>query len=466
MDIAVAPHREVFSALELHDAVAELGYPCVVKPPHGRGSSGVSVLDNADELRTSCGAVPSATKGGRIRGWSRRFCPANSIGWTACVVTAASCSRLSRSTSTHTLTSSTGATWARSCFQPRARKLKASSNWPGPYWKTDYPRSTAHSTSKRSSPPMVRCSAKSGRGSAADPFRRRSNSPTGSISSRSRSSRSAGYLSATPRCANALAGQLNISPVSGVLTEAPEGFEHPDVVLSEIAEPGRQFSAMTHTNAEFARAVFRADSVESGLITISKLLQHIDTTTKWKDLIMWRQLDQEDYEAVLALRDAVLGSLPDSDMYVREDDEEMFVRGHLNVFGESLGFFDGNDLVAYLALTTDLVASGEDVEFEACTPTSNDVVFAAAMVLPSYQGRSLHRAGIHSHIAAAEPLGAHRGFAQISARNHRSLRNYFSHGFGAHRLSPILTVAGDCFSNATWSVTSARRSSTTSHSST
>ena len=39
---------------------------------------------------------------------------------------------------------------------------------------------------------------------------------------------------------------------------------------------------MTHTNAEFARAVFRADSVESGLDTISKLLQHMDSTTKWE----------------------------------------------------------------------------------------------------------------------------------------------------------------------------------------
>jgi hypothetical protein len=56
-------------------------------------------------------------------------------------------------------------------------------------------------------------------------------------------------------------------------------------------------------------------------------------------------------------------------------------------------------------------------------------VFAAAMVLPAYQGRSLHRAGITRHIAIAEGLGAHRGFAQISPRNHRSLRNYFSHGF-------------------------------------
>jgi GNAT superfamily N-acetyltransferase len=144
---------------------------------------------------------------------------------------------------------------------------------------------------------------------------------------------------------------------------------------------------------------------------------------------MWRQLDMEDYGAVVALRDVVLDNLPDPDMYVREDDEEMFVRGHLNVFGESLGYFDGDDLVAYLALTKDLVASGEDVEFAACTPTSSDVVFAAAMVLPTHQGRSLHRAGITRHIAIAEKLGARRGFAQISPRNHRSLRNYFSHGF-------------------------------------
>lgn len=148
---------------------------------------------------------------------------------------------------------------------------------------------------------------------------------------------------------------------------------------------------------------------------------------------MWRQLEAEDYDAVIALRDVVLRTLPDPDMYVREDDEETFVRGHLNEFGESLGYFDGDKLVAYLALTHDLVASGEDIEFAACEPTSNDVVFAAAMVLPAYQGRSLHRAGINRHIAIAENRGAHRGFAQISPRNHRSLRNYLSHGFRCTR---------------------------------
>jgi GNAT superfamily N-acetyltransferase len=148
---------------------------------------------------------------------------------------------------------------------------------------------------------------------------------------------------------------------------------------------------------------------------------------------MWRRLEVEDYDAVMVLRQAVLSSLPDPDFYVREDDEHMFVRGHLDVFGESVGYFDGDDLVAYLALTTDLVSSGEDVEFAACAPTFNDVVFAAAMVLPEYRERSLHRAGIRRHIAIAQALGAHRGMAQISARNHRSLRSYFSEGFRCTR---------------------------------
>jgi GNAT superfamily N-acetyltransferase len=148
---------------------------------------------------------------------------------------------------------------------------------------------------------------------------------------------------------------------------------------------------------------------------------------------MWRRLDPDDYDAVMTLREVVLSRLPDPDFYVREDNEHMFVLGHLNVFGESVGFYDGDDLVAYLALTTDLVSSGEDIEFAACAPDPNDVVFAAAMVLPEYRGRSLHRAGIRHHIAIAQELGAHRGLVQVSPRNDRSLRSYFSEGFRCTR---------------------------------
>jgi len=51
------------------------------------------------------------------------------------------------------------------------------------------------------------------------------------------------------------------------------------------------------------------------------------------------------------------------------------------------------------------------------------------MVLPEYRGRQLHRDGIRRHIAVAQARGAQRGFAQISPRNHRSLRNYLWDGF-------------------------------------
>ncbi|OBF29314.1 hypothetical protein A5724_25470 [Mycobacterium sp. ACS1612] len=61
--IAVAPHRQVTSALEMHGAIAEFGYPCVVKPPHGRGSSGVSVLANAEELRDFLRIGPFSDQG-------------------------------------------------------------------------------------------------------------------------------------------------------------------------------------------------------------------------------------------------------------------------------------------------------------------------------------------------------------------------------------------------------------------
>ena len=55
------------------------------------------------------------------------------------------------------------------------------------------------------------------------------------------------------------------------------------------------------------------------------------------------------------------------------------------------------------------------------------------MVLPDYRGRSLQRAGIRHHIAAAQELGAHRGLAHVSPRNHGSLRSFFSEGFRCTR---------------------------------
>lgn len=144
---------------------------------------------------------------------------------------------------------------------------------------------------------------------------------------------------------------------------------------------------------------------------------------------MWRELTPDDAPAIVALREQVLANLAHPDDYVREVDEHAFVQGHLGSFGVSYGYEHDGVLAAYCALTTDLRASGEDLEFEACSPSSGDVVLAAAMVLPQYRGRSLHRDAIHLRLRHAESSGARRALVQVSPQNLRSLRSLFVESF-------------------------------------
>ena len=282
-NIAVAPHREVHSALELHDAVAELGYPCVVKPPHGRGSSGVSVIDNAEELRAFLRTGPFSDRG-RMYPWlieafrvgeqyrvdgvcrnGRVVASAVAVyvnthleflsgGYMGSVMRPAESQEaqtvleLARAVLEDALPAFDGAFYLEAFLTPEGPVFSEVGSRVG---GGSIPEEVELSYGFN----LVEESILAQRGM---PFRH------GSVRQRG------------------LAGQLNVSPLSGVLTEAPERFEHPDVVLSEIAAPGQRFSAMTHTNAEFARVVFGADSVASGRHTISKLLHHIETATKWK----------------------------------------------------------------------------------------------------------------------------------------------------------------------------------------
>jgi len=282
-NIAVAPHREVRSALELHDAVAELGYPCVVKPPHGRGSSGVSVLDDADALRSFLRTGPFSDQGrtspwlveafqsgeqyridGVCRGGRVIFAAAAVYvnthldflggGYMGSVMLpeqseeAQTVLKLTRSVLEDALPAFDGGFHLEVFLTPE-----------GPVFSEVGARIGGGSI-----PEEVELSY--GFNLVEEAILAQRGAPSRRTAAGQRG----------------LAGQLNFSPVSGILAEAPETFEHPDVVLSEIASPGKSFSSMTHTNAEFARAVFRADSVESGRETISKLLQHMNATTKWK----------------------------------------------------------------------------------------------------------------------------------------------------------------------------------------
>jgi biotin carboxylase len=283
-NIAVAPHREVRSALELHDAVTELGYPCVVKPPHGRGSSGVSVLDNEEELRAFLRTGPFSDQGRTYPWLVEAFqageqyrvdgvCRDGRVVFSAVAVyvnthldflgggymgsvmlpaeseEAQTILELARGVLEDALPAFDGAFHLEAFLTPD-----------GPVFSEVGSRIGGGSI-----PEEVELSY--GFNLVEESILAQRGMPFRHAAIRQRS----------------LAGQLNVSPLPGMLAEAPERFEHPDVVLSEIAEPGRCFTAMTHTNAEFARVVFRADSVESGLRTISKLLHHINTKTKWKE---------------------------------------------------------------------------------------------------------------------------------------------------------------------------------------
>lgn len=282
--IRVADHREVRSALELQDAAAELGYPCVVKPPHGRGSSGVSVLDDAEALRSFLRTGPFSDQG-RMAPWlveayqSGEQYRVDGVCRSGRVMFAAAAIYVN----THLDFLDGG--YMGSLMLPeqsdeaqtvlalaRAVLEKALPAYDGGFHLEVFLTPEG--------PVFSEVGARIGGGSIPEEvelsygFNLVEEAIIAQLGQPSRRAVAA---------QRGLAGQVNFSPATGTLLDAPERFEHPDVVLSEIASPGTIFTPMTHTNAEFARAVFRTDSLESGLDTISQLLQHMNATTKWED---------------------------------------------------------------------------------------------------------------------------------------------------------------------------------------
>lgn len=281
--IAVAPHREVRTALELRDAAAELGYPCVVKPPHGRGSSGVAVLDDADALDAFLRGGPFSDQG-RTAPWLVEAFQAGEQYRVDGVCRGGRVAFAAAAMYVNTHLDFLGGGYMGSVMLPEhgdeaqtvlrvARDVleRALPAYDGGFHLEVFLTPEG--------PVFSEVGARIGGGSIPEEvelsygFNLIEEAILAQLGQPSRRV-STSQLS--------LAGQLNFSPRPGILAEAPDRFEHPDVVLSEIAEPGRSFTSMTHTNAEFARAVFRTDSVESGLATISNLLQHMNTTTRWE----------------------------------------------------------------------------------------------------------------------------------------------------------------------------------------
>lgn len=281
--IAVAPHYEVRSALELRDVAEEFGYPCVVKPPHGRGSSGVAVLDGTSALLEFLRTNPFSDRGRTTPWLVEAFQPGEQYRVDGvCRGGRVAFAAVAMYVNTHldylgggymgsVMLPADGAESQTVLGLARSVLEEALPAFDGGFHLEAFITPDG--------PVFSEVGARIGGGSIPEEveFSYGFNVVEESILAQ----RGLPFRQPAPR-QRTLAGQLLVSPVSGTLARAPKRFDHPDVVLSEIAAPGQRFSAMTHTNAEFARAVFRTDSVESGLRTISTLVQHIDSTTKWE----------------------------------------------------------------------------------------------------------------------------------------------------------------------------------------
>jgi hypothetical protein len=149
-----------------------------------------------------------------------------------------------------------------------------------------------------------------------------------------------------------------------------------------------------------------------------------------------RLLALADRDAVLALRDEVLAQLDHPDHYVREDDEDAFVRmhlpGHAACRGETIGVFDDRDrLVGYAMLGLPDAASPDNLG--RCLPPRDRELhetahLASCMIAPAHRGHALQRTLLAARftlaLAHARPLCV----AMVSLHNHASRRNLLRAG--------------------------------------
>lgn len=281
--VSVAPHRVVSSGLQLAAAVADLGYPCIVKPPHGRGSSGVEVLSGPDSLGALLRRGPFSDRGRTMPLLVEAFQPGEQYrvdgvyqeGELRLVSVAVYVgSHLDYLAGGHlgSLIMPEDDPDAAAVLEIAQRVMEvALPPYDGGFHLEAFLTPDG--------PVFSEVGARLGGGSIPEEIELAYgvNIAEESILAQRGVSRPG------PRHVQCgLAGQLHVSPRDGLLVEAPEKFSHPTVTLSEIAAAGRLYGTMSHTNAEFARAVFRTDSILEGRSTIDALVAELDSGTVWE----------------------------------------------------------------------------------------------------------------------------------------------------------------------------------------
>lgn len=144
-----------------------------------------------------------------------------------------------------------------------------------------------------------------------------------------------------------------------------------------------------------------------------------------------RLLDAHDFDAWVDLRNTVLATLPHSDFYVREDDEEDFFLAHMYPGGGVIGVFVDDALIAYAMLELPGEQEAHNLgHVIGLAPAQQGLVahLSSCMVLPQWRGRQLQRALLSARLELALACGRPLCMAMVSLLNHRSRHNMLRQG--------------------------------------
>jgi hypothetical protein len=286
--IKVAPFRSAVSAFDIWDAATEFGYPFIVKPPQGRGSSDVALLRDTSEVDAFLSEGPFSDRG-RTTEWLVEKYIAGSQYRVDGVYNDGAPVLIAAAKYVSTNLDYLGGGYLGSVMLPpddalsrelvaQARRIVERALPPiangGFHLEAFHSESTGMLFSE--------VGARIGGGSIPEEIEAAYgvNVVIESIRAQIGGTPSpARDLESQPR----VTGQLHVSPHRGRLAKAPIRFDHPAVVLSEIAPAGQVFGTMNHTNeVEFARAVFKARSVDDGERIIAELINELSAGTTWE----------------------------------------------------------------------------------------------------------------------------------------------------------------------------------------
>lgn len=144
-----------------------------------------------------------------------------------------------------------------------------------------------------------------------------------------------------------------------------------------------------------------------------------------------RLLESQDFDAWVALRNTVLATLPDPDLYVREDHEENFFQAHLSPSGEVIGVFVDEALIAYAMIELPGKQEAHNLgHVIGLDPAQQGMVahLSSCMVLPQWRGRQLQRTLLSARLGLAQACGRPLCMALVSLLNHRSRHNMLRQG--------------------------------------